>query len=164
MAGKKTIRKKKWWLIIGIPVIVLLVGCRIVLPYVLLRVVNKELNTITGYKGHVDDIDVALFRGAYIIKGHPLKIAWEAVISSVAWILKNHSKDQLATKAEFSGSIKDPDINVWFIIGQVLRNAFIQALYPSLENSVSISSIKGDNKKDNTLLKKEFDKTKNPKK
>lgn len=47
---------------------VLLIGLRIALPYILLRFVNKELQTIPGYTGHVDDIDVHLIRGAYTIK------------------------------------------------------------------------------------------------
>jgi hypothetical protein len=63
------------------------------------------------------------------------------VVGSVAWVFKNHGKDQLATKVEFEGSLKSPNISVIEIIGQVLYNAFIQALAPSLENSVNISSV-----------------------
>ena len=63
------------------------------------------------------------------------------MVGSVAWIFKNHGKDQLATKVEFEGSLKSPNINIMEIIGQVLYNAFIQALYPSLENSVNINSV-----------------------
>jgi hypothetical protein len=74
-------------------------------------------------------------------KDHPMKIAWEAVVGSVAWVFKNHSKDQLATKIEFQGSLKSPRISIMAVIGQVLYNAFIQALYPSLENSVNINSV-----------------------
>jgi Domain of Unknown Function (DUF748) len=76
-------------------------------------------------------------------KGKPLKIAYEAVVEAVAWVFKNHGKDQLATKVEFEGSIKKPDINIWNLIGEVLKNAFIQALYPSLENSISLNSLSG---------------------
>jgi Domain of Unknown Function (DUF748) len=74
-------------------------------------------------------------------KEKPLKIAYEAVAEAVAWIFKNHNKDQLATKVEFEGNIKNPNIDIWYLIGQVLKNAFIQALYPSLENSVNINSV-----------------------
>jgi Domain of Unknown Function (DUF748) len=74
-------------------------------------------------------------------KEKPLKIAYEAVAEAVAWIFKNHNKDQLATKVEFEGNIKNPKIDIWYLIGQVLKNAFIQALYPSLENSVNINSV-----------------------
>jgi len=35
-----------------------------------------------------------------------LKIAFEAAVEAIAWVFKNHSKDPLATKAEFEGKIK----------------------------------------------------------
>jgi uncharacterized protein DUF748 len=83
-------------------------------------------------------------------KDKPVKIVYEAVVEAVAWVFKNHNKEQLATKVEFEGNIKNPNIDIWYLIGQVLRNAFIQALYPSLENSININSVGGD-KKDSPL-------------
>ena len=59
-------------------------------------------------------------------KAHPLKLAWEALIGAVNWVVKNKGKDQLATRVEFAGDLKDPDINTWYIIGQMLRNGFIR--------------------------------------
>ncbi|HEY4967277.1 MAG TPA: DUF748 domain-containing protein [Puia sp.] len=79
-------------------------------------------------------------------KEKPLKIAYEAVVEAIAWVFKNHNKEQLATKVEFEGNIKNPNIDIWQIIGQVFKNAFIQALYPSLENSVNINSLNGEAK------------------
>ena len=54
-----------------IPLVILLVIviARLMLPYFLKKYVNKTLNNIPGYEGHVEDIDVALYRGAYVIKG-----------------------------------------------------------------------------------------------
>jgi hypothetical protein len=80
-------------------------------------------------------------------KEKPLKIAYETVVEVVAWIFKNHNKEQLATKVDFEGNIKKPDIDIWELIGQILKNAFIQALYLSLENSVNIGQLgKGESK------------------
>lgn len=94
---------------------------------------------ITGYtKPIIKDLHVVNWKDD---KGHPLKLAYEAVVGAVAWVIKNHGKDQLATKAEFSGDLKDPDVNTWYIIGQLLRNGFIQALYPALENDININSV-----------------------
>src|SRR5690606_36681254 len=58
-----------------IPIVILLVLiiARLLLPYFLKRYVNKTLDDIPGYTGYVEDIDVALFRGAYVIKGLILK-------------------------------------------------------------------------------------------
>src|ERR1035437_2765985 len=58
--------KKKY--IILISVIVLLIVIRIILPYVVLHYANKTLANMNSYYGHIEDIDVSLYRGAYIIK------------------------------------------------------------------------------------------------
>jgi hypothetical protein len=114
-------------------------------------------NVIKGYvKPIIKDLRVVNWEKD---KAHPMKIAWEAVIGSVAWVFKNHGKDQQATKIEFEGSLKSPSINIWEIVAQVLHNAFIQALYPSLENSVSINSVNtaaAPEKKPKTFLGKVF--------
>ena len=40
-----------------------------VLPYFVTKYVNQVLNDIPGYTGHVEDIDIRLIRGAYVIHG-----------------------------------------------------------------------------------------------
>ena len=108
---------------------------------------------IVGYtKPIIKDLKVLL---PETDKNKPLKVAYEAVVEAVTWIFKNHNKDQLATKVEFEGNIKKPDIDIWSLIGELLKNAFIQALYPSLENTISINSLAG--KKDKSTV--ELDKT-----
>ncbi len=89
-------------------------------------------------------------------KDKPVKIVYEAVVEAVAWIFKNHNKEQLATKVEFEGSIKNPNIDIWQLIGQVLKNAFVQALYPSLENSVSINAVGGKGGGKDSPMQKEI--------
>jgi hypothetical protein len=94
---------------------------------------------LTGYaKPIIKDLRVVNWKED---KSHPLKLAWESLIGAVNWVVKNKGKDQLATRIEFSGDLRDPNISTWYIIGQVLRNGFIQALYPALENSVNINSV-----------------------
>lgn len=51
-----------------IALVVLLVIARLLLPYFVLRYVNKTLANMGGYTGHVEDIDIHLIRGAYQIK------------------------------------------------------------------------------------------------
>lgn len=50
-------------------ILFLLIILRIALPGIVKNYVNKKLNELPGYTGHVDDIDIKLWRGAYIIKG-----------------------------------------------------------------------------------------------
>ena len=47
----------------------LIILARILLPYILERYVNGVLKDIPGYTGYVEDIDLALYRGAYVIEG-----------------------------------------------------------------------------------------------
>ena len=49
-------------------IIILLVIGRLLLPYFVLKYVNRTLDEIPGYEGNVEDIDIALYRGAYVIK------------------------------------------------------------------------------------------------
>lgn len=60
--------KRKRFLRIGLSVLVLLIILRIALPYMLLNFINHRLASINGYYGHVDDLDLSLFRGGYIVK------------------------------------------------------------------------------------------------
>jgi len=48
-------------------VVILLVAVRLALPYVVLHYANRSLAKMEGYRGHIDDIDIALIRGAYKI-------------------------------------------------------------------------------------------------
>jgi len=61
-----TPKKRRLWIILD-SVVLLLVIIRLILPYVVLRLVNDRLAKMKGYYGHVEDIDIALLRGAYKI-------------------------------------------------------------------------------------------------
>lgn len=50
-------------------VAVVLLGLRLALPWILENYVNDKLADLEGYHGSVEDIDVALWRGAYQIQG-----------------------------------------------------------------------------------------------
>src|SRR5688572_7669468 len=60
-------RSKKLMALVA--VLVLLIGIRAALPEVIERYVNKTLDELEGYSGHIDDVDLALYRGAYQIEG-----------------------------------------------------------------------------------------------
>ena len=60
-------RKKRY--IIPAILLILLIAFRIYLPTLVKDYVNHVLAEIPGYYGQVEDIDIALFRGAYVIKG-----------------------------------------------------------------------------------------------
>ncbi|MFC6999052.1 DUF748 domain-containing protein [Rufibacter roseus] len=58
---------------ITLAVVVLLLAFRIALPYVVKSYVNKTLEELPGYTGYVEDVDIALIRGAYQIEGLVLR-------------------------------------------------------------------------------------------
>lgn len=90
-----------------------------------------------GYvKPVIKDLDVLAWKQE---KGSFLQKSYEAVVALAGQILENNPKQQIATKAPLSGSFDNPSPDIWRTIGSLLRNAFIQALYPSIDNSVSIT-------------------------
>jgi hypothetical protein len=50
-------------------VVAVLVAARIALPHVVKRQVNQRLQSIPGYTGQVEDVGIALWRGAYSLEG-----------------------------------------------------------------------------------------------
>jgi hypothetical protein len=59
---------------------------------------------------------------------------WEGVVRFVAFIFKNHEKDQLATRIPFSGEFGDTEVNVWQTIVNTLRHAFVRPWPERLES------------------------------
>ncbi len=54
-------------------IILAIIVVRLALPGIVKNYVNKKLNELPGYTGHVDDVDIHLLRGAYVIQGLLLK-------------------------------------------------------------------------------------------
>ncbi len=94
-------------------------------------------------------------------EGNFKQILWETLIGSAAALLENKRKDQLATKLNIEGKFDNPNINIWRAISFVLRNAFVNALKPSIDNTITINKL--DDAKDKTFLEKVFGTKKNKK-
>lgn len=58
-------RRRDKWLIAVVVLIVALVAVRAAMPTVIRDVLNDQLQALEGYDGQVDDVDLALWRGAY---------------------------------------------------------------------------------------------------
>ena len=95
-----------------------------------------------------------------------LKKMWEGFVGTVADVLTNHSKDQLATKIPFEGELKEPDTNIWYSITHLLQNAFVRAIIPAIDIEITIASVDPTKMKKKTFLQQVFgskDKKKEPK-
>lgn len=67
-------------------------------------------------------------------KKNPLQLAWEAAAQGITSLFKNHEKDQFATKVPINGRIDDNKVGTFKAVVNVLRNAFVKAYTPNLEN------------------------------
>lgn len=72
-------------------------------------------------------------------KPGPLKFIYEGIIEGLGEIFKNHPHDRIATRAEFQGSLDNPKVNIWGVIIDILRNAFVEVLLPGIDHTVSLS-------------------------
>jgi hypothetical protein len=111
----------------------------------------------TGYvKPVVKDLDVL---GKEDRKDNIFQKMWEAIAGGAGQIFRNQPEDQVATKIPFEGRLDNPRANIWITISNTLRNAFISALQPSLDNEINIASVDAPKKEENkTFLQKVFSK------
>jgi len=119
------------------------------------EVAAKEKKFAGYVKPIIKDLDVL---GKEDRKDNLLQKLWEGVAGTVAEIFENQPKDQLATKIPFKGDLDDPQTNVWYALSNVLQNAFIHALQPTIDNEITIGSVKVGKEEKKTFLQKIFSK------
>jgi Domain of Unknown Function (DUF748) len=94
------------------------------------------------FKGYVKpiikDLDVV---GPQDKRDNFFNKVYEQIVGAAGVILRNQKKDQVATKVSLEGDFKNPKTNIIDAIWEVLRNAFIQALLPSVDNMISLKSV-----------------------
>ena len=100
-AKRRCFRKKRY--IIPIVILILLIAFRIYLPTIVKNYVNKVLAEIPGYYGQVDDIDIALLRGAYVVNGMNLKKG--TATSNIPFLNFPKSDISIEWKSLFHGKI-----------------------------------------------------------
>ncbi len=91
------------------------------------------------FKVLFEDLDV--FDWEKDRKKNPLQGIWQAVVGTVTTAFKNQPKDRLALKVPISGSFTNTDVHVLTAVGTLLRNAFIQALVPRLDEKVKVQDV-----------------------
>jgi uncharacterized protein involved in outer membrane biogenesis len=136
------------YIIIAIVILTAIV-IRLALPGIVKNYVNKKLNELPGYTGHVDDIDIALIRGAYVIKGLVLKkktdpakypfleiqhtdlsIEWKSLFKGrlVSKIIMNHPSIHILASESLS---KEPSKDSW--------TRTVKALMPITINKLQVN-------------------------
>jgi hypothetical protein len=117
------------------------------------EVAAKE-GSFTGYvKPLIEDIDVL---GKEDRKDNLLRKAWEGISGAVTEIFENQKEETFATKIPLKGDIEDPQANIFFAIMQVLENAFISALQPSIDQQISLGTVDQQQEEEKGFLEKLF--------
>lgn len=62
-----------------------------------------------------------------------LKKIYEKIAGGLSHFLENRPRDQVATVADLSGSIEDPDTSAWEIVVRLVSNAFVRAILPGFD-------------------------------
>ena len=110
-----------------------------------------------AFKGYVKpiikDLDVV---GHEDRQDNIFRKMWEGLVGFVGQVFKNQPEDQVATKIPFEGRLDNPDTNIWVTILNVLQNAFIQAIQPSIDSEINIASVEAPKPEKKTFLEKIF--------
>lgn len=75
-----------------------------------------------------------------------LKRLWEGVITFFGFVLKNKPKDSFATKIPVEGNLSNPDIDLWTLITNIFRNAFITPFKNQVDNDIKFNDAGGGKK------------------
>jgi len=98
------------------------------------------------YEGYIkiffDDLDV--FAWEKERKKNILQIFWQAIVGAATTVFKNHSEDRLATRVPISGSYQGSSVGLWTAVGTLMENAFIRALLPKLDESMTVEKVETD--------------------
>jgi hypothetical protein len=70
---------------------------------------------------------------------------WEGIVGGIGLIFRNYPHNQIATKIPIKGTFKNTRIGIITGIVEILRNAFIQALRPAIDQDIDIHSVSAQN-------------------
>lgn len=100
-----------------ISLLIILIAARVAAPYLIVKYVNKTLcGDIEGYCGSIEDVDLSLIRGAYVIQGIELNQLDNNI--EIPFVAVDEVDISLQWKALFKGAIEaeieflKPNINI----------------------------------------------------
>lgn len=108
--------------------------------------IYAELASADGrFEGYVktllEDVEILAFRDVRDDPAGALTALWEAFAAVGAEVLENQPRDRIATRAPLEGSVADMGTDLWEIVGGLLRNAFVEALRPVLDDSIELGDL-----------------------
>jgi hypothetical protein len=61
---------------------------------------------------------------------------YEGLVGGIAALLENTPRREVATKADISGRIENPQANTWEVVVRLIQNAFFKAILPGFEKEI----------------------------
>lgn len=98
--------------------------------------VYSEIKVARGrIAGYVKPLiaDVKVYDSEQDKKKPVLKKLYEKIAGGLSHLLENRPRDEVATVADLSGPVGDPDTSIWGIVVRLVENAFIKAILPGFD-------------------------------
>ncbi|MGH7182064.1 MAG: DUF748 domain-containing protein, partial [Nitrospiraceae bacterium] len=61
---------------------------------------------------------------------------YEGLVGGVTKLLENRAREEVATRADLSGTLEDPEASTWQTIVNLVQNAFFKAILPGFEKEI----------------------------
>lgn len=66
---------------------------------------------------------------------------WERIVAAAAWLVKDKSRDQVATRIPFEGKFGDAKVGLFATFTNLFRHGFVHAFNPTVEDSVHADNV-----------------------
>ena len=117
------------------------------------EIASKEGNFIGYVKPMIRELDV---RGPEDREDDFMNKVWENIVAAFGEILENPKADQVATKIPLEGTFEQANPDIWTSLVELLRNAFVRALYPAIEQQINLASLNEAEEKKKGFFSKIF--------
>lgn len=103
--------------------------------------------SIASKEGNYDGYAKVFFERLHVFawekerKKNALEVFWQAIVGTLADAFKNQPHNYLATRIPISGSYETRKIGIWPAVATLLRNAFIKALVPKIDEKVTVETV-----------------------
>lgn len=109
------------------------------------RLVGEMAGRDGGFQGYVKPFFENLdFQNIQDREKGPGALLWERLVAAFAWVVKDKSRDQVATRIPFSGKFGDAQVGLLSTIANLFRHGFVRAFNPTVEGSVDPDKVRAD--------------------
>jgi hypothetical protein len=122
--------------------------------FTMLTEVAADSGRFKGYvKPLIDGLDVL---GKEDRGDNIFRQLWEGIAETAGELFENQPRDRVATKIPFEGDLQNPKASIGTTIINVLQNAFIRAIQPSIDNEINLQSVDETDEKQGNFFQRLF--------